>query len=120
MKYAFITVTLLLVFLMITECNGKQSVEDDVEAKINEESITKSDLDFYELINLMQIEMFRAADQVKYQGEELNLAMKYWDDRSVEAKNQNTLLTQIIRLRAMALLAQEKGHQATPEELDKE
>jgi len=121
MKYVAIPLTLLLAVLLLIGCTSKKAETTDVVvAKINGEPITQADLDFYQFINLIQIEMYRAADQSTYQGEELNQAMKYWDAQAEDAKNPNTLLTQIIRLRAMSLLAEEKGHQATAEEVDKE
>lgn len=88
-----------------------------VIATVNGDTISQEDLDFYEMINTIQIEMYREADKAKYTGKDLDDAMKYWDAQEAAIKNKNTLLTQIIRLRAMALLAQEKGHQASDDEI---
>lgn len=88
-----------------------------VIATINGDAINQEDLDFYEIINTIQIEMYREADKVKYTGKDLDDAMKYWDAQEAAIQNKNTLLTQIIRLRAMALLAEEKGHQASDNEI---
>lgn len=105
--------------ITFTAQKGETSVnnEGDVVASINGENINTEDVEFYKLINMIQIEMYREADQKKYKGKELDEAMKYWDQQVSAAKNENTLLTQIIRLRAMALLAVEKGHKATTEEI---
>lgn len=89
----------------------------DVIATINGEKVTNEDIEFYGLINNIQMEMYREADQGKYKGKELEEAMKYWDNQEAAIKNKNTLLTQIIRLRAMTLLAEEKGHTATDDEI---
>lgn len=90
---------------------------EGVVATVNGDKISDEDIKFYELINTIQIEMYREADKTKYQGKELEEAMKYWDAQEAAIKNQNTLLTQVIRLRAMALLAEEKGHKATDDEI---
>ncbi|HHY71716.1 MAG TPA: hypothetical protein GX497_00510 [Bacillus bacterium] len=89
----------------------------DVVATVNGEKISIEDLEFYELINKIQIEMYREADNAKYNGKDLEQAMKYWDAQEASLKNKNTLLTQIIRLRAMALLSEEKGHKASDDEI---
>lgn len=90
---------------------------EGVVATINGDEITTEDLEFYEFINNVQIAMYREADKAKYKGKELEEAMKYWDAQEKAAKNKSTLLTQIIRLRAMALLAEEKGHTASEGEI---
>jgi hypothetical protein len=89
-------------------------------ASINGEWITKEDVEFYRFINNLHIEMARETDKQKYTGPELEEAMKYWDTQEEMNENQNTLVAQIIRLRAMAMLGEEKGHQATKEEVHAE
>ncbi|HHW38469.1 MAG TPA: hypothetical protein GXX18_14740 [Bacillales bacterium] len=93
------------------------TLPEGVVATVNGEEISEEDIKFYEAINTIQIEMYREADKVKYQGKELEEAMKYWDAQTAAAKNKNTLLTQVIRLRAMTLLAEEKGHKASSDEI---
>jgi hypothetical protein len=95
----------------------KELPSEQAIATINGRRIIHEDIAFYELINLIQIEMYREHDQKKYQGKEIEQAMKYWDMQVEAAKQTNTLLTQIIRLHAVSLLAQEKGHQATAVEV---
>ncbi len=115
------TLLILLSILTVSGCSDKTEVSSKkVVAKINGEEITQEDLNFYQLINVMQIAMYRDADKKKYTGSELEQAMKFWDAKESEAKTKNLLLTQIIRLRAMAMLAKEKGHQATTEEINQE
>jgi YtkA-like len=89
-------------------------------ASINGEWITKEDVEFYRFINNLHIEMARETDRQKYTGAELEEAMKYWDSQEQMNENQNTLVAQIIRLRAMAMLGEEKGHQVTEEEVQAE
>jgi len=89
-------------------------------ASINGEWITAEDVEFYRFINNLHIEMARETDSNKYSGEELEEAMKYWDSQQKMNENPNTLVAQIIRLRAMAMLGEEKGHQATEEEVNAE
>lgn len=86
-------------------------------ATINGEVITSEDIEFYRFINKLHIAISRSADEKKYSGKELEDALAYWDAQEKMNENQNQLLTQIIRLRAMALLGEEKGHKATPEEV---
>jgi hypothetical protein len=92
----------------------------DGVAAINGELITKEDLDFYAFINELHIEMARETDRGKYSGDELEEAMAYWDMQLEMNENQNQLIAQIIRLRAMALLGNEKGHTASEQEVKNE
>lgn len=87
-------------------------------ATINGELVTTEDIEFYRFINNLHIAISREVDKKKYSGKELENALAYWDSQEKMNENQNQLLTQIIRLRAMALLGQEKGHEATAEEVE--
>ncbi|MGG0719003.1 FixH family protein [Robertmurraya massiliosenegalensis] len=86
-------------------------------AKINGEWIMNDDLEFYQFINELHIAINREEDKRKYEGEELEEALAYWDGQEKLNQDRNQLLTQIIRLRSMALLGLEKGHEATKEEV---
>lgn len=96
------------------------SSQEKLIATIQDEKITKDDIDFYELINVMQIAMYKEDDKQRLQGEQLQTQLNYWSDREKEAKNKTTLLTQAIRLRAIAMLAKEKGHVWNQEEVNRE
>ena len=87
-------------------------------AKINEEWITAEDISFYKFINQLQLEINREGAQKKYKGKQLEEELSYLDSQEKTIEDKNQLLTQIIRLRAMALLADEKGHKATDTEVD--
>lgn len=87
-------------------------------ASINGEWITNEDIEFYRFINELHIAISKEQDKAKYKGEELEEALANWDNQEKLIQDQNQLLTQIIRLRAMALLGEEKGHEATKEEVD--
>ena len=87
-------------------------------ASINGEWITNEDLDFYKFINELHIEINRETDKAKYSGEKLDEALAYWDNQEKLNEDKNQLLTQIIRLRAMAMLGQEKGHKASDQEVN--
>ncbi|WP_404330531.1 FixH family protein [Mesobacillus maritimus] len=114
------------VFLL--EKDGQETekvIEIDVEkaagvASINGEWITEEDVEFYRFINNLHIEMARETDKQKYTGTELEEALAYWDTQEEMNENQNMLVAQIIRLRAMAMLGEEKGHQATEAEINNE
>lgn len=86
-------------------------------ALINGEWVTEEDLDFYRFINKLHIEISKEKDKAQYKGKKLEDRIAYWDRQEEEANNKNALLTQIVRLRAMALLGEEKGHKAGEEEI---
>ncbi|WLR55229.1 FixH family protein [Mesobacillus subterraneus] len=87
-------------------------------ASLNGEWITDEDLEFYQFINKLHIEINRETDREKYTGEKLDEALAYWDNQEKLNQDKNQLLTQIIRLRVMAMLGQEKGHKVTDEEVN--
>ena len=89
-------------------------------ASINGDWITIDDLDFYKFINYLQLAINRETDQKRYTGDQLKEALSYWDSQEKLVEDQNQLLTQIIRLRAMAMLAEEKGHTASDTEIETE
>ncbi|WP_243291383.1 FixH family protein [Bacillus sp. FJAT-47783] len=89
-------------------------------ALINGEWITEKDLEFYRFINKLHIAISRSQDEETYKGKALEEALAYWDTQEKLNEDQNQLITQIIRLRSMAFLAIEKGHQVTEEEVKEE
>lgn len=94
--------------------------EAEGTALINGEWITEKDLEFYSFINKLHIAISRKRDEETYKGKALEEAMAYWDSQEKMNEDRNQLLTQIIRLRSMAFLAREKGHEATKAEIDSE
>jgi hypothetical protein len=89
-------------------------------ATINGEWITNEDIEFYKFINYLQLAINRETDQKRYTGDQLKEALSYWDSQEKLVEDQNQLLTQIIRLRSMAMLAEEKGHTASGAEVETE
>ncbi|MDR6120907.1 transcriptional regulator of met regulon [Bacillus sp. SLBN-46] len=87
-------------------------------AKINGEWVTNEDVAFYQFINQLQLEINREAAKKKYTGKQLEEELTYLESQEKVNNNKNQVLTQIIRLRSMAMLANEKGHQATAAEVD--
>lgn len=87
-------------------------------AMINGEWIKSEDLKFYQLVNKLQLEINRENAKKQYTGSQLDDELAYIDSQEKNAKDQNQLLTQIIRIRSMALLAKERGHQATAADVD--
>ncbi|WML58344.1 FixH family protein [Neobacillus sp. PS2-9] len=87
-------------------------------AKINGEWVTNEDVAFYQFINQLQLEINREAAKKKYTGKQLEEELAYLESQEKVNNNKNQVLTQIIRLRSMAMLANEKGHQATAVEVD--
>jgi hypothetical protein len=94
--------------------------ESEGVASINGEWITNEDIEFYKFINYLQLAINRETDQKRYTGDQLKEALSYWESQEKLVEDQNQLLTQIIRLRAMAMLAEEKGHTATGAEVETE
>lgn len=88
-------------------------------ATINGEAITHEDMDFYAVINRIEIAIRQEQDIAKVQEAEREQVLKIWEAREQEALHPNSLLTQIVRLRAMALLGKEKGYTATQEDVEK-
>jgi hypothetical protein len=86
-------------------------------ATINGELITYEDIEFYKFINKLHIAITRAEGEKNLTGEKLDEARAYWDSQEKQNENQNNLLSQIIRLRAMALFGAEKGYTASEEEV---
>ena len=87
-------------------------------ASINGEWITNEDIEFYKFINYLQLAINTETEQKRYTGDQLKEALSYWESQEKLVEDQNQLLTQIIRLRAMAMLAEEKGHTATDAEVE--
>ncbi len=81
-------------------------------AKINGEWITHEEVAFYKLINQLQLAINREAAEKKYSGKQLEEELSYLSSQEKVAADKNQVLTQIIRLRSMAMLAEEKGHKA--------
>jgi hypothetical protein len=100
--------------ILASEANQK------LVAKINNDTIYEEDLNFYKVINRIQVEMNREADRKRLQGKELEESLNFWNNQEKAAMDRNTLLTQIIRLHAAALLAKEKGYTASEAEVNKE
>lgn len=89
-------------------------------AAINGQWITDEDLNFYSFINELEIAISREIAKEKYSGKKLEDALRHLDDQEEMMKDKNNLLLQIIRLRAIALLGDEKGHTATNEEIEEQ
>ena len=70
------------------------------------------------LLTSCSLEINRESAQKKYTGKQLEEELAYLDSQEKTIEDKNQLLTQIIRLRAMALLANEKGHKAADAEVD--
>lgn len=87
-------------------------------AMINGQWIKNEDLQFYQLVNKLQLEINRDNVKKQYSGSQLADELAYIDSQEKNSKDQNQLLTQIIRIRSMALLAGERGHQATSTDIE--
>ena len=86
-------------------------------ASINGTWIKTEDLSFYQFSNTLQLALNQEIARKKYSGQQLEETLAYWDAQEKINSNKNLLLTQIIRLRSMAMLAEEKGHKADQQEI---
>lgn len=124
MNYISIRTILLLsalsLFAYINPPEQTLASDSKIVATINDASITEEDLEFNQLVNRIQLRMNREAAREHLQGKALEESLGYWDKQEQALMDRNTLLTQIIRLRAAALLAKEKGYSATETEVKKE
>lgn len=82
---------------------------DDKVVTINGKVLSYEDLQFYQLMDKVEIELNRAYDQQKLQGDELKDKMAYWDEQLKYHDNFNVNLSNMIEQHAMYLLAKEKG-----------
>jgi hypothetical protein len=89
-------------------------------ATINGKWITNEEVDFYKFSNYLQLAIKRETAQMKYSGKQLEEELTYLDSQEKTAEDKNQLLTQIIRLRAMSMLAEEKGHHVSATEIEAE
>ncbi|WP_026572613.1 FixH family protein [Bacillus sp. UNC438CL73TsuS30] len=89
-------------------------------ASINGKWITNDDLAFYRFINQLQLEINRESAKKQYRGKQLEEELTYLKSQEKMLDDKNQLLTQIIRLRSMAMLAEEKGHKVDPANVEQE
>lgn len=87
-------------------------------ASINGKWITKEDFHFYKFLNQLQLAMKQEEVKKKYSGKALDEELSYLKSQEKTAGDKNQILTAIIRLRSMAMLAEEKGHKASAAEAD--
>ncbi|MFD0826665.1 FixH family protein [Neobacillus sp. M.A.Huq-85] len=89
-------------------------------ASINGKWITNDDLAFYRFINQLQLEINRESAKKQYNGKQLEEELTYLKSQEKVLDDKNQLLTQIIRMRSMAMLAEEKGHKADPAKVEQQ
>jgi hypothetical protein len=82
---------------------------DDKVVTINGKVLTYEDLQFYQLMNKVDIELNREQDQQNLKGTELADKLAYWDEQLKYHDNFNVNLSKMIEQHAMYLLAREKG-----------
>lgn len=87
-------------------------------ASINGNWIKQTELNFYSLSNKLDIAMKRDEAKKKYSGKQLQDELSFLDSQEKSTSDRNQLLTQIIRLKAVALLAVEKGYHPSDEEIN--
>lgn len=82
---------------------------DDKVVTIDGKLLSYEDLQFYQLMNKVEIELNRQQDEQKLQGNELEDKLTYWDEQLKYHDNFNVNLSKMIEQHAMYLLAKEKG-----------
>jgi len=86
--------------------------DDDKVVTINGKVLSYEDLQFYQLMNKVDIELNRAADEKNLEGEELKEKLAYWDEQLEYHDNFNVNLSKMMEQHTMYLLAREKGLEA--------
>lgn len=97
-----------------SEQKAEESSEDGFQADdkvvtINGKVLSYEDLQFYQLMNKVDIELNRAADEKNLQGDELKEKLAYWDEQLKYHDNFNVNLSKMMEQHTMYLLAREKG-----------
>lgn len=92
---------------------------DDKVVTINGKVLSYEDLQFYQLMNKVDIELNRAADEKNLEGEELKEKLAYWDEQLEYHDNFNVNLSKMMEQHTMYLLAREKGLDAETAEVGK-
>lgn len=82
---------------------------DDKVVTINGKVLSYEDLQFYQLMNKVDIELNRAVDENKLEGEELKEKLAFWDEQLKYHDNFNVNLSKMMEQHTMYLLAREKG-----------
>lgn len=82
---------------------------DDKVVTIGGKVLSYEDLQFYQLMNKVEIELNRQQDEQALKGEELTDKLAYWDEQLKYHDNFNVNLSKMIEQHSMYLLAREKG-----------
>ncbi|WNF22906.1 hypothetical protein [Mesobacillus jeotgali] len=92
---------------------------DDKIVTINGKVLSYEDLQFYQLMNKVDIELNRAADEKNLEGEELKEKLSFWDEQLKYHDNFNVNLSKMMEQHTMYLLAREKGLDVETAEVNK-
>lgn len=92
----------------------------DAVITLKDTTYTKEALDFYILMNKVNIEWNRHEDEKTLTGEKRLDKLAYWDEQLQQYENLNVNLQSFIELHAMALLAEEKGYYIPEQELEQQ
>ncbi len=82
---------------------------EDKVVTISGKVLSYEDLQFYQLMNKVDIELNRSVDEKNLEGEKLNEKLAYWDEQLKYHDNFNVNLSKMIEQHSMYLLAREKG-----------
>ncbi|MCZ0756191.1 FixH family protein [Anoxybacillus sp. J5B_2022] len=93
--------------------------KEEAVAKVGKEKITMDDVRFYQALSKIEIAIQKERAQTTYKGAALNEQLAYWDRREQYANRLNQAVSHLVELQAMALLAEEKGHGVTKQEIAK-
>jgi len=88
-------------------------------AKVGKKKITMDDVRFYQTLSKIEIAIQKELAQTTYKGAALNEQLAYWNRREQSAHRLDQAVSHLVELQAMALLAEEKGHVVTKQEIAK-
>lgn len=94
---------------MQTTADENGFTADDKVVTIEGKVLSYEDLQFYQLMNKVEIELNRQQDEQKLQGDELKDKLAYWDEQLKYHDNFNVNLSKMIEQHTMYLLSKEKG-----------
>ena len=94
-------------------------IGEDKVVTIAGKVFTYEDLQFYELMNKVEIELNRQQDEQQLDGDQLKDQLTYWDEQITYHGNFNVNLAKMIQQHTMYLLAKEKGLSVPEEEVAK-
>ncbi|WP_262175748.1 hypothetical protein [Saccharococcus sp. Marseille-Q5394] len=131
MKKKRLMIVTLLSMLVLSACadksetpeqSGTETVEttksEDV-AKIEGTTFAMKDMEFYSLMQVIDMELTKARKAENLEGKALEQSNAYWDEEIARFENPNIQLQKLIEIHAMSLIGKEKHYYIHPDKLER-